>query len=253
VLQQFLTLNIFAFLMVFTRIETAFIVLPGFSAAFISVRARLFFALAVSFVVTTTLSGTMPGLPNTPTELFLVLAGEAVVGGFLETLARILMSALQTAGTIFSFVSSMANAFVQDPIVDQQSSLVAGFLGNVGILMIFATNSHYLMIEALVDSYTLFVPGQVLAFGDFAELIGRRVADSFRLGVQLASPFIIVGLNLLHRPRSPGSSDAGVAGVFRRLAGAGDDPDHGPDAGPIGHHDGLLVELPGRHACLLGV
>jgi flagellar biosynthetic protein FliR len=194
VLQQFLTLNLFGFMLVFTRIGTAFILLPGFSAAFISVRTRLFFALAVSFVVATTLSGSLPGLPNKPLELFIMLAGEAFVGGFLGTLARILMSALQTAGTIFAFVSSMANAFVQDPIVDQQSSLVAGFLGNVGVLLIFATNMHHLMLEGLVDSYTLFVPGQVLAFGDFAETVGRRVMDSFRLGIQLASPFLIVGL-----------------------------------------------------------
>ncbi len=193
-LQQIITLNLFGFILVFTRIGTAFILLPGFSAAFISVRARLFFALAVSFVVATTLSGTLPGLPNTPTELFVILAGEAVVGGFLGTLARIMMSALQTAGTIIAFVSSMANAFVQDPIVDQQSSLVAGFLGNVGVLLMFATNLHHLMLEGLVDSYSLFVPGQMLAFGDFANIVGRRVMDSFALGIQLASPFLIVGL-----------------------------------------------------------
>ena len=50
------------------------------------------------------------------------------------------------------------------------------------------------MLQAMAESYSLFVPGQPLVLGDFAETIGRRVMDSFRLGVQLASPFIITGL-----------------------------------------------------------
>ncbi len=193
-LQEILTLNVFSFFMIFARIGAAFVLLPGFSAAFINVRTRLLFALAISFMLTPVVAPSLPGLPATPLELFLGLASEAVIGALLGTIGRVMVAALQTAGTVFAYVSSLANAFVHDPIVDQQTSLVAGFLGNLGILLIFATNMHHLMLEALVDSYSLFVPGQPLALGDFAELLGRHVMDSFRLGVQMAAPFIITGL-----------------------------------------------------------
>ena len=193
-LRDILTLNVFGFFLIFVRVGSAFMLLPGFSAVFIGVRMRLIFALAVSFVLAPALGAVLPALPATPLELFLLLLGEIVVGAFLGTLGRIAVAALHTAGTIFSFVASLANAFVDDPIVDQQSSLIAGFLANVGLLLIFVTDLHHLMLQAMAESYSLFVPGQPLVLGDFAETIGRRVMDSFRLGVQLASPFIITGL-----------------------------------------------------------
>ena len=83
--------------------------------------------------------------------------------------------------------SSMANVLIRDPIAEQQSALIAGFLGNVGILLIFVTNLHHLMLRAMIDSYSLFVPGQPLAIGDMSNMVARQVMDSFTMGVQLAS------------------------------------------------------------------
>lgn len=131
--------------------------------------------------------------------------GEVFVGAFLGTLSRILIGALQTAGTLIALFASISNAFVQDPIADQQSSVVAGFLASVGIVLIFATDLHHLMLRAMVDSYSLFEPGRVLVMGDFSLMVTRWVADSFSLGLQLSAPFLIVafvyyvGLGLLGR------------------------------------------------------
>jgi len=192
-LKELLTLNIFGFFLIFARIGTAITVLPGFSSPFVNMRARLGIALAISFVLGPILAQRLPGLPATMGGLGVLLVGEAVIGAFLGTMALVLMGSLQTAGTIIAYVSSMANAFIQDPIAQQQSSLVAGFLSTMGILVVFVTDTHHLMLSALIDSYTLFVPGQELALGDIAEVIGRRVMDAFALGVQLSSPLIITG------------------------------------------------------------
>ncbi|MFV2034833.1 MAG: flagellar biosynthetic protein FliR, partial [Halocynthiibacter sp.] len=72
---------------------------------------------------------------------------------FLGTLALILMAALQTAGTVIAYVSSMANAFIQDPIAQQQSSLISGFLSTLGLLLVFITDMHHLMIRGIGESY----------------------------------------------------------------------------------------------------
>jgi flagellar biosynthetic protein FliR len=88
----------------------------------------------------------------------------------------------------------MANAMVYDPVVEQQSAVVAGFMGTVATLLLFVTNLHHLLIEAMVESYTLFQPGIAPNMGDMVHLMARQVADSFKLGVQLASPFLIVSL-----------------------------------------------------------
>ena len=193
-LQEIVALNVFGFFLIFARMGSAFVMLPGFSALYVSPRIRILLALMVSFLVTPLLMPTLPGLPGTVPELFLLLAGEIAIGLFLGTIGRILIGALQTAGTVIAYVSSMANAFVQDPVAEQQSTVMAGLLGTMGLMLIFITDLHHLMLAAVYDSYSLFIPGQPLAVGDFSEMVARHVAASFALGVQLAAPFVITGL-----------------------------------------------------------
>ena len=186
--------EVFAVLLVFTRIGTAIAFLPGFSAAWVPARLRLLLALLLSLLVTPVLASVLPPMPHTPVALALLLAGEATVGLFLGLGARIAFAALQIAGTAAALLSSFANALVQDPVVEQQSSAVAGFFTTLGVVIVFAADLHLVMLRALVDSYAVFLPQMGPSFGDFAAAITRAVADSFALGVQLAAPFIIVSL-----------------------------------------------------------
>jgi flagellar biosynthetic protein FliR len=98
------------------------------------------------------------------------------------------------AGTYVSYFSSLTSALVQDSVTDQQSSTVAGFFGIIGVVLIFVTDLHHLMIGAIVESYTLFVPGAPLPVGDFADAMARRVAESVALGLQMSAPFLILGM-----------------------------------------------------------
>jgi len=204
-LEEILTLNIFGFFLVFARIGSALALMPGFSATFVSIRMRLVVALAVSFVLSPVLIAGLPVRPPTFPGVAILVTGEILIGVFFGTIARILVSALQTAGTVIAYVSSMANALIQDPIAEQQSSTVAGFLLIVGTVLIFVADLHHVMIRAVVDSYSLLEPGAALPMGDMTNVIGRRVADSFALGLRLAAPFVImaltyyIGLGLLGR------------------------------------------------------
>lgn len=193
-LQEILQLNIFAFFLIFSRIGTAILLLPGFSVTYVAARFRLVLGLAISFVLFPVLAADLPVPPKAVSGLALMLAGEVVVGAFLGFIMRILLSALQTVGTIAALASSMANALIQDPIAEQQSSTFSGFLLTIGVVLIFVSDSHHLMLRALLETYLLFEPGQRLPFGDFADALGRQVADSFALGLQMAAPFVVIGL-----------------------------------------------------------
>ncbi len=193
-LQQLLVLNTFAFILIFVRVGAVITVLPGFSAGYVSVRIRLLLALAISFLLTPVLAERLPGLPATPVGLGLLLLGEVLIGVFLGILARIVVASLHVAGTFASYFASLTSALVNDPVTDQQSSTIAGFFGTVGVLLIFVADLHHLMLRAMAESYTLFAPGAAPPIGDFADMIAQRVAESFALGLQLSSPFLIFGL-----------------------------------------------------------
>lgn len=186
--------EVFAVLVVFVRIGTAIAFLPGFSAVYVPMRVRLLLAMLLSLLVMPTLADVLPALPRTPAALGLLLLAEATIGLFLGCAARIAFAALQIAGSYVALLASFANALVQDPVVDQQSSTIGGFFTTLGVVVLFAADLHHLMLRTLVDSYTVFLPQAGLPVGDVAAAVARAVGDSFALGVQLAAPFVVVSL-----------------------------------------------------------
>lgn len=192
-LQQILGAQLFVWLLVFARVGAAFSVMPTIGDAFVNMRTRLLFSLAVSALVAPVVVDRIPPMPNDVFRLLVLLVGEMAVGIFLGTIARLLMGALEVAGTIISLQAGLANAQMFNPALATQGSLPGSLLGWLGILLLFLTNLHHLLIMAVVDSYSTFVPGAPIPIDDMANMVGQMVSKSFLLGVQMATPFIISG------------------------------------------------------------
>ena len=101
---------------------------------------------------------------------------------------------LQTAGTVIAFQSGLGYAQFFDPTQGGQSALISSFLSLLGLVMIFATNLHFIMLQAMADSYHTFPPAALPPLADFADTAVRFVAGSFRIGIQVAAPFIVYGI-----------------------------------------------------------
>ncbi len=193
-LEQILPAEIFAIMLIFVRVGGAVMLLPGYGEPFVSPRLRLLIALMVSVVVAPVLSKTLPGMPESVPLLMLLILGEVLIGVFIGTIARMFLAALTTAGMLIGYMSSMANALTNDPSAAQQGSIAGSFLTLVALLTIMTLNLHHLLLMAVVDSYDLFVPGQVPPVADFAEMVTRTMSDTFLLSFQIAAPFVVVGL-----------------------------------------------------------
>lgn len=193
-LADLLSLDVFSFLLVFCRLGAAMMLLPGYGSRLLATRARLLLALALTVVAVPVLGPALPRLPDSPAALVLLIAGEITIGLFLGMVAQALMVALNLAGTYIGFQSAMANAFVADPVAEQQSSILPSFLSNLALVLIFVTDLHHLMLEAVIGSYDLFVPGAPLPMGDLANSLTQLVGRAFTLGLQLAGPIMVFGL-----------------------------------------------------------
>ncbi len=193
-LQALIAGNLFAWLLVFTRIGAAMMVMPVFGDQFVPTQVRLMLAMVISIIVTPVLLAQLPPEPASPLTLFLLLAGEIMVGVFIGSLARMMFSALEVAGMIIAMQTGLSNAFVFNPSLATQGSLPGSLLSWLALLLILISNLHYMMLTAVVHSYDVFKPGAPLPVGDFAQIIIRMVADSFAIGVEMAAPFIATGL-----------------------------------------------------------
>ena len=117
-----------------------------------------------------------------------------MIGAVLGLVARLAISALQVAGSVVAQQLGLGFVTAVDPTQGQQGMIVGNFLTILGITLVFATDLHHLVIAALNDSYTLFQPGEMMVTGDVAALFTRTTATAFRIGVQLAAPFLVFGL-----------------------------------------------------------
>lgn len=195
-LDRFLQTEFFGFLLVFVRLGTAMLVMPGLGSNVVPVRGRLAFALLLTLIVTPLVERVLPAEPATVAGLARLMFGEFVIGAFIGTLTAIVASILENAGAIIGFQTGFASAVAFNPMVQAQSSVIGSFLTLTGGVILFASGLHELLIRAIVDSYAVFQPGVPPIAEDMALTVARLVADSFRIGFQLSAPFFLVALAL---------------------------------------------------------
>jgi flagellar biosynthesis protein FliR len=190
-LAQFMTTQLFAFLLVFCRTGSAFMLLPGFAEFYIPMRVRLFFALAFSLVLTPLI--TMPPIPETAPAVVTLILAEIMVGLFLGTVSRLLISAIHIAATIIAYESSLASAMTNGINQFQgQDTSIGNLFGVTAIVLLFATNMHHLMLYALMDSYSLFLPGHFPPVGDMMQHVTQTMNKVFYIAIKIAAPSIVV-------------------------------------------------------------
>lgn len=193
-LQNLVVSQVYAFMLVFTRLGTAVMVMPGVGDGFVPARVRLLFALSFSVMMTPFLAAYLPEFAATNLGFLFLLMGEFLIGAFIGGVARIFMTALDTAGMFISMHMGLANAQIFNPSSAMQGSIMGAFLSVTGTVLLFVTNLHHVLIMALVESYQSFPPGAMgLSFaGDFAHIISQSVSRAFALGFQFAIPFMVV-------------------------------------------------------------
>jgi flagellar biosynthesis protein FliR len=192
-LDQIVPANIFAAALVFARLGSALMLLPGIGEIYVSPRLRLVLALGITLVATPVVAPSLPRLPAGAIELALMLGGEIAVGLFIGTIARILLAAVEVAGTLISINLGLSAALVFNPMLQQQESVTSAFYSVAGVLIIFLADLHHPMLRALVGSYGVFQPGTLFEWGDFSDAVARAVTESFKIGVEMAAPFMIIG------------------------------------------------------------
>ncbi|MBV9521944.1 MAG: flagellar type III secretion system protein FliR [Alphaproteobacteria bacterium] len=192
-LAQLLPANVFAVMLVFCRTGAALMLLPGFGDLYVPQRYRLILAILLAGLVATALGRSLPAAPEEVGRLAQLVLGELLIGVFLGTIARILLGALDTAGMIISFQLGLSAAQVFNPALAQQGAITGAFVTVLGVLVIFLTNTHHLLLRGLVGSYELFPPGGFPVVGDLSDTVAHIVGISFRLAVELSAPVIVIG------------------------------------------------------------
>lgn len=188
--------HVFAFLLLFARVGAVMMLFPGIGEPYVPPRTRLMVAFMISLLLLEPLFGRLPSLPASPIEMTRLLAMEIIVGLFFGTIIRLIMSALESAGMIIGLQTGLSNATIINPAQATQSPLPAAFLSTVGLVLVFATGIDHVLIRSIIALYDMFPVGGAFMPGDMAQSVIQMTNHSFGVGVELAAPFLIMGLML---------------------------------------------------------
>jgi flagellar biosynthetic protein FliR len=182
------------FMLVFARIGAMMMLMPGFGESNIPVRIKLSIALLLTLIILPLHRSAYQVDMTSLAPLLVLMLHEIVIGVVLGATARVTLSALQVAGSVIAQQLGLGFVTAIDPTQGQQGLLIGNFLTILGMTLLFATDSHHLVIAALNESYRIFAPGQLFPTGDVAALATKAFATAFKIGLQLSAPFLVFGL-----------------------------------------------------------
>jgi flagellar biosynthetic protein FliR len=189
-LNGWLTLEVFRTLLVFTRITAALMMMPGFGEPGVPARMRIMAGLAISAAVT----GAIPGLPASvpgAMDILTGVAGEAFSGILLGTIGRTIVSAVLIGGQAIGQNIGLGNIFAAGMAIDQAATVGAALYAGL-IAIMFASGGHHVILRTLVESYHVLPAATLPNLGASGRAVLEAGARAFRLGGQLAFPFMLL-------------------------------------------------------------
>ena len=186
-------------LLVFARLGTALMLLPGIGEMWVSPRIRLAMGLALSAIVMSFVGDALPAPPPGAYAVFLEVGREVLIGFFFGFCVRAAVAALMVAGSLIAMQAGLANALQPGVVTPDASTIMGVFMALAAIAFIANTGLDHLMLAALVETYVILPPSETifdLPLPDLVLTVARTVGDGFAIGLKIATPVLIASLVL---------------------------------------------------------
>jgi len=186
------------YFIVFCRVGSCLMLIPGYASPHIQVHARLFLAIAISLSVTPLIEGLIGTSRNADSTMLVarLVAAECLAGALIGVLGRLVFSAVQIAGNLMTQLSGYSGfATIDDGSGDLAPELGALLSASV-LTLLFVLDFHVDVIKALIESY-LALPFGIIADPALAlDRFAAAIAEAFRLAVQISAPFMLAGVTI---------------------------------------------------------
>ena len=177
-----------AFIFPLARILALLSAAPPYNSGSLPRRARLILGLAITLAIA-------PGLDNLPAIApasgigLLVMAEQMLIGYAMGFSLRLVFSAIDLAGTVFSTQMGLGFATSYDPMSTSQTPVVSEMIGILALLMFMAIGGHLMVLSTLAQSFRALPIGVLPGSASWANL-ANAVAIVFSAGLLLALPII---------------------------------------------------------------
>lgn len=182
------------FFLMFMRLGTMVMLMPGIGERMMPARFRLVIAFAITLVLMPVHQKAYVVDLTSPLSVLAAGAIEFIIGLVFGLSARVAMSSLVVAGSVIAQAMGIGFAMQVDPTQGQQSAVIGNFLTLLGVAVIVTSGLDHMVIISLSRSFDLLKPGDYPVTGDMAKLILTVVDQAFSVGIKLSAPFLVFGL-----------------------------------------------------------
>lgn len=165
---------------------------PLFTSAPAWGRLALTLLLAVLVLPGAQAAGALPDIGPSDGLWWGMLAAEVVTGLLMGFVLRIMLAGVQFGGALVDVQMGISMVSFMDPHEQVSTTLVSQLWHAVTLAVIFTTNVHHLVLEALVHSYRLLPVGSWQSGGLL--LTAQMAASLFGIGLLLALPIVAMVL-----------------------------------------------------------
>jgi flagellar biosynthetic protein FliR len=183
-----------AFALIFARVGAAVALLPGLGESVAPATVRIGLALSLTILLMPDLQPAMPAVPAAGLSMGLMIAGEVVTGLWFGWLARMIVLALPIGAQLIGYLVGLASVLQPDPELGAQSSVLGKLFEVAAPVLVLASGLYRLPLTALDGLFQLIPPGHILPPAESAAAAIRAVVTGFSLALQLASPFVVIGI-----------------------------------------------------------
>jgi flagellar biosynthetic protein FliR len=176
-----------AYFLVLLRIGAAMSLMPAFGEETVPQRVRLVLALAFTAVVAPAVAPSIADGPAAP-----AIAGEVAAGFLIGIGLRLMVIALQIAGTIAAQAASLTQMF--GGLNAEPQPAIANLFVMAALSLAVIAGLHVHVAELVILSYDLLPAGRPPGPSDVATWGLDRIAHVFALGFSLSAPFVLASV-----------------------------------------------------------
>ncbi|PHR92192.1 MAG: flagellar biosynthesis protein FliR [Robiginitomaculum sp.] len=181
---------VYPLMAVFTRMSVFVFLLPGLGEQAISTRIRLVVALMLTWLITPVLDINI-GNDWSVTTLALAIGLEAFYGFVLGFAFRMMVFALQIAGSITSQSMSLSQVF-GGGMTTEPNTTISTMLMMAGITLLVTLDLHVRAVGMLVNTFETFPLASSPDTGKIAFWATEKTMSVFSFAVALALPFLLL-------------------------------------------------------------
>ncbi|MBB3233697.1 flagellar biosynthetic protein FliR [Phyllobacterium endophyticum] len=184
--------SVIAALLVFARVGSCLMIMPGISSPRIPMQIRLFLALACSLmVVPLVLTQVTPVVRTEPLMLMRIFAVEAIVGALIGILSRLYFWALQFMANAMAMATGYSGAPERAIEADEPQAAIASLFTFSALCLFFVSDLHLEVLRALLSSYSTIPVDGVFQPATAMINLTDTISAAFMSTIRIAAPFIV--------------------------------------------------------------